>query len=132
MLLAGWLLYAGTSSPGGAFQSGAVLAGGIVLLHAAGIGARWWRDLPLTVIAVAGVGVFLAMAVPGAVTGGAWMEFDPSWAGPVIVVIETMLAIGIAAALVQLYLVLLGPDANPGTSPGATDPAVDARERGAE
>ncbi len=112
LLLAGWILYAGASSAGGAFQAGAVLAGGLLLLHASGAGWIMKSQRALTVVAVVGVAVFLLAAVAGPITGAVWLAFDPAWAGTLILVVETALALGIAAALVQLYLVLIGREAH--------------------
>ncbi|WP_295624028.1 hydrogenase subunit MbhD domain-containing protein [uncultured Corynebacterium sp.] len=113
LLLGGWLLYAGASSAGGAFQAGAVWAGGLVMLHAAGAGWLMRSRRALTIVAVSGVAVFLAAAFVGPITGDAWLALDPAWAGAVVVAVETALALGIAAALVQLYLVLIGREVRP-------------------
>lgn len=113
LLLGGWLLYAGASSAGGAFQAGAVWAGGFVMLHAAGAGWLLRSRRALTVTAVSGVAVFLAAALAGPITGDVWLALGPAWAGVVILAVETALALGIAAALVQLYLVLIGLEVRP-------------------
>ena len=57
VLLGLWLLFAGSSDSGGAFQSGAVLAGALILLRSAGVPldrltVRWLR--PLLIVGVIG------------------------------------------------------------------------------
>ncbi len=70
VLLAGYLLWAGASRPGGAFQAGAVLAGAGLLLHLAGTGIR--SRLPARVqraLLAGGFAGFLAVALGVTVTG---------------------------------------------------------------
>lgn len=106
VLLAAWLLFAGSSRPGGAFQSGAVLAALVLLLHLADrpvlpFGSRRTRLVP-----VAGVLAFVLVAAVGPALGGAWLQLDPAWAGPVIVALETVLAVAIGASLALVALSL--------------------------
>lgn len=108
LLIAGWLLVAGSSRPGGAFQAGAVLAGAMVLLHLAGadvLPRRRW--LALTV--VAGLMVFLLLAFLTAVAGGGWLVLDQSWAGGVILAVEAALALSIALALTGAFVAARPP-----------------------
>lgn len=109
LVLGAWLLFAGSSSPGGAFQSGAVLAGLLILLRTAGVrtgrfDAAWLR--PLLVL---GVVVFALAAALGPLTGGAWLSWGPGWAFAAILTVETCLTVGIAAGLYLLYLGLANP-----------------------
>lgn len=99
-----WLLFAGSSGSGGAFQAGAVLAGLLMLADAAG--ARSLPDLrrALPWGLAAGVLVFLAAAALGPATGRGWLDWEPSWGFPVILTVEIALTVGIAAALHLLYL----------------------------
>ncbi|MCP3425723.1 DUF4040 domain-containing protein [Rothia sp. AR01] len=109
LVLGAWLLFAGSSSPGGAFQSGAVLAGLLILLRIAGVrtgrfDAAWLR--PLLVL---GVVVFALAAALGPLAGGAWLSWGPGWAFAAILTVETCLTVGIAAGLYLLYLGLANP-----------------------
>ncbi|ROR72971.1 MnhB domain-containing protein [Bogoriella caseilytica] len=109
LLLAFWLLVAGSSQPGGAFQSGAVLAGLLILLRVAQVpvNRRVIRALPA--LLVAGVIAFLAAGLLGPAMGQAWLAWDPAWAFAAVFSIEVLLTCGIAAALSLLYLALENP-----------------------
>lgn len=110
LLLAGsWLLFSGSSGPGGAFQAGAVFAGLLILLRTAGVdlsvmSRRWLR--PLLVV---GVIVFILAGLVGPMTGQEWLSWDGGWAFPIIIVVEVFLTAGIAAGLYLLYLGLNNP-----------------------
>lgn len=100
-----WLLFAGSSGPGGAFQSGAVLAAVLILLRTAHLPlatpARWAP--PALVV---GVLVFLAAGALGPLTGDAWLAWDPAWAFAAVLTVEIALTVGIAAGLFLLFLAL--------------------------
>ncbi|MDO5626700.1 MAG: DUF4040 domain-containing protein [Mobilicoccus sp.] len=103
-LVAAWLLVAGSSRPGGAFQSGAVVAATLILLHASGV-----RPLtlgPLTrMLLSAGLAAFLAVAVGGLiVSGDTWLLLRGDFAGTIILVLEAALAVTIGFSLAMLYL----------------------------
>lgn len=106
VLLAAWLLFAGTSRPGGAFQSGAVLAALMLLLHLARRPLLPLGSGRARVVAVAGVLAFVLVAALGPVLGDAWLQLDPAWAEPVIVVLESVLAVAIGASLAMIALSL--------------------------
>lgn len=109
LLLAFWLLVAGSSQPGGAFQSGAVLAGLLILLRVAQVPVSRGviRALPALLVAV--VIAFLAAGLLGPAMGEAWLAWDPAWAFAAVFSIEVLLTCGIAAALALLYLALENP-----------------------
>lgn len=108
VLIAGWLLVAGTSRPGGAFQAGAVLAGAMVLLHLSGTATlprgRWF-----TVTIVLGLAVFLLLAAVTLAVGGGWLVLEQAWAGEVILAVEAALAVTIAAALAGAFVAARPP-----------------------
>lgn len=106
LLVSAWVLFAGSDRPGGAFQSGAVLAGALILMHAAGLGPAPRHGGLLQPALVAGLLVFLAAAAWGPATGGAWLALDPAWAGWVIVAVETTLALSIGTSLTVVFLAL--------------------------
>jgi multisubunit Na+/H+ antiporter MnhB subunit len=100
-----YLLWAGSHSPGGAFQGGAVLGAAGVL----------WvlsrpRDLPappsplLRAGLVAGAALFLAVGTAGLMAGHGFMGYPSPWAGALILVIETAATLSIALTLVALFL----------------------------
>ena len=102
VVIAGYLLWVGASEPGGAFQAGAVLAGGCLLLRLAG---RWNPGAGFVRWAASvGLLVFLltAIAMP-ALTGGL-LQFPPASAGMWILLIETAATVSIAAILTALFV----------------------------
>lgn len=104
VLAIGWLLVAGSTRPGGAFQAGALLAGGLVMMYLAGIGSgdrvrRWLRPL-----LVAGLSAFGLLAFGTVLLGQGWLTLDPSWAGPAILAVEAALTLSIGATLAALFV----------------------------
>ncbi|MDO5633756.1 MAG: DUF4040 domain-containing protein [Micrococcus sp.] len=102
-VLGAWLLFAGSSSPGGAFQSGAVFTALLVLLHVTGVDLSWLRRaLPWAL--AGGVLVFSVAALPVFGAGEGWL----GWAGPgalvLVLTVEIVLTVGITAGLFALYL----------------------------
>jgi multisubunit Na+/H+ antiporter MnhB subunit len=99
-----YLAWAGSYLPGGAFQAGALLAGGAVLLILTG---RLRIPLPpagLVRAAVAsGLAVFLAAGVWGLVVRGRLLAFPPAEASAIIMVVEVVLTLSIAAVLAALF-----------------------------
>jgi multisubunit Na+/H+ antiporter MnhB subunit len=109
LLLAAYLLWAGAHAPGGAFQAGAVLGAGGVLLILAG-----WRPSQellagrsLRVALVAGVVAFLAVSLLTMLLGGRLLEYPPAQAGALIFVIEAAATVAIAVALAAMFLALV-------------------------
>ncbi len=106
-LFGAFLLYIGKTGPGGAFQAG-VLWGAIgILLHLGGwpvfaVIPRWLGNLLLTV----GLGFFLVLGFLLMVGGGALFEYPTAHAGIMILVVETLAAISIAAALSAIFAYL--------------------------
>lgn len=107
LLVAGlWLLFAGSSDSGGAFQSGAVLAALLILLRVAGTdlaGLHVWVLRPALVV---GVLAFIAAGLLGYALTGDWLGWDPAWAFGAILTVEVLLTVGITAGLYTIYLAL--------------------------
>jgi multisubunit Na+/H+ antiporter MnhB subunit len=110
VLAAGYLLWAGSHRPGGAFQAGAVLGGGGVLLRLAGFipplrppGPAWRAGLLL------GFGVFLALAAWPIPEGKALLEYRGRAAGLAILLLESVLTLSIGLILVTLFLAAAPP-----------------------
>ena len=104
VLVAGYVLWAGSHRAGGAFQAGSILAGAGVLwvLSHGGAGpalARGWVRLALVagVTAFCGLGLIL---LPG---GGAFLQWPPQAAKALIVSIESAATVSIAITLVLLF-----------------------------
>lgn len=112
VVMAAYLVWVGSDRPGGAFQGGSVLAGGI-LLAAMGGSVRLPRsDDPVHRWAlVAGPLVFLVIGVAGAALGR-FLAYPPGTAKALIVTIEYFLACSIG---VTLALLVAGSPARGGT-----------------
>ncbi len=104
VVVAGYLLYAGTKAPGGAFQAGAVLGALVVLLLLAGlVQPPLHRDKLLRVGLTLGFGVFLAVAC-ATILFGRLLEYPPGWAYALILLIEGALTVSIALTLALLFV----------------------------
>lgn len=104
IVVAGYVLWVGGHAPGGAFQAGAVLAALGVLLHLTGV--DWSRRLSVSFerwLLIAGVAVFLAVGVGTMSAERRFLEYPPSWAKSLILLIEIVAAVSIAAILIALY-----------------------------
>lgn len=102
ILVAGYLLWAGSHRPGGAFQAGAVLAAAAVLLRLTGrvsavVEAATWLRLGLAL----GLGVFLAVGL--GTLPRALLAYPPDWAGTLVLIIESALTLSIALTLFTVF-----------------------------
>jgi len=101
-----YLVWAGSSQPGGAFQGGTVLAAAGVLCVMAGLVRAPGMAAPLWRLAlVAGPALFLALGLAGLAVGG-FLVLPPAMAKGLILTIEVFLTLSIA---VTLALMVLGP-----------------------
>jgi multisubunit Na+/H+ antiporter MnhB subunit len=104
LLVAAYLLWAGSSLPGGAFQAGAVLAAAGILLRLAGVGFNWMKHpLRLRLVLASGLAVFVAVGTGTLAAGRAFLEYPPMFAGSLILIIECIVTLSIALALVSLF-----------------------------
>lgn len=104
ILVAGYFLWIGTTAPGGAFQAGAILAGGGVLLLLAGkVRAPGMSTIGERLAFLIGPVFFLIVAGAPVVAGRNLLEYPQAWAGTLIFVVELLLAISIAFALVMFF-----------------------------
>ncbi len=102
LVVAIYLVWAGSSQPGGAFQAGTVLAAVWLLVVMAGLydePPASSRNLRLAL--VAGPGVFLAVGAVGAAFG-VFMGIPEGFAKPLILSIEFALTVSIAVTLALL------------------------------
>lgn len=104
VVVAGYLLWAGAHRAGGAFQAGALLAAAGVLLQ---LGGRPLLVLPAHAPQRAGLflgfAVFLAIALGGVLAGGALLQYPRTWAGDLILIVESTLGISIGLILLSLF-----------------------------
>ncbi|OGB23632.1 MAG: hypothetical protein A3I66_24270 [Burkholderiales bacterium RIFCSPLOWO2_02_FULL_57_36] len=104
MLVAGYLLWAGSHRPGGAFQAGSVLAAGGVLLYLAGLLPAWAAPGRLLRSGLAaGFMIFLAVAA-GSMINGSMLQYPPRHAGALILLIEAGLTVSLGLILAGLFL----------------------------
>lgn len=107
LLVAAYLLWRGSHAPGGAFPAGAVLgAGGILALLAGGV--HWMqqdnRQWLLRLLLIAGLALFLLVALGGLVVSGTYFQLPVAWAGRLILLVELGTALSIALMLMAFYL----------------------------
>lgn len=104
VLVAGHLLARGSHAPGGAFQAGALLGGAGILLI---LGGLLRPPDPSAAIVRGGLllgpAAFLAMAGTPLFTGGRLLQYPSGEAGPLIVAIESALAVSIALVLTVFF-----------------------------
>lgn len=104
LLVAGYLLWAGSSRPGGAFQAGALLAAAGVLLRLAGVRLpNFAHTVSAHALLVFGLAVFIAVGVGAMALEGRFLEYPPAWAGTLILGIELSLMLSIGLALLSLF-----------------------------
>jgi multisubunit Na+/H+ antiporter MnhB subunit len=105
VLAAGYILWRGASAPGGAFQAGALLASGVVLLRLSGLVPRLrWSFTPLRLLVLGGLLVFIGVALMTAWLGEGWLTYPSGAAKLLIVVIESVATLSIAASLSLLVV----------------------------
>lgn len=114
LVMAAYLVWAGSDLPGGAFQAGTVLAGGLLVAAMGGTIGLPSSDRPqLRAALVLGPVVFLAIGLAGIAAGGL-LVYPVGLAKALIVTIEYTLFLSIG---VTLALLVAGPPV-----PGASDP----------
>ena len=105
VLVGGYLLWRGTAGPGGAFQAGALLAAGAVVLRLTGLlPSLHWNLWPLRLLVLLGFGVFLAVAIATTWTGEGWLTYPRTWNDSIILGIEIAATLSIAATLTLLII----------------------------
>ncbi|SLN12208.1 putative monovalent cation/H+ antiporter subunit B [Roseivivax jejudonensis] len=104
ILVAGHLLWQGATAPGGAFQAGAVLAGGMLALVLAGIGPAGERIVRgALLLGLAGLAVFVGAALAAEGLTGRFLGYPAGAEKAWIIAIEASLTLSIAATLCLLF-----------------------------
>ena len=102
LVMAAYLVWVGSDLPGGAFQGGTVLAGGLLLAALGGaIALPRIDDTRLRVAIVAGPAVFLAVGL-GGIALGRFLSYPEGFEKSLIVTIEYSLALSIGVTLALL------------------------------
>jgi len=105
VLVAVYLLWAGATRSGGAFQAGAVLAGALLLARFAALPFDPLATRPVLrrAMLALGLAVFIAVALGAGGAAGAVLAYPAAWTGALVLVIEAALMLSIAASLVALF-----------------------------
>jgi multisubunit Na+/H+ antiporter MnhB subunit len=105
-----YILWVGAEAPGGAFQGGAILAAMWLLTMIAGlVAAPRIASRRLRLALVVGPAVFLAIGLAGFALPGGFLSYPASVTKPLIIAIEVVLTLSIAAILGVL---VAGPPAH--------------------
>ncbi|MCK4838811.1 MAG: hypothetical protein KAS94_08395 [Desulfobulbaceae bacterium] len=104
VLVGGYLLWAGSSQAGGAFQAGAILgAAGVLLILTS---SRLLSTMPKGLLAwgiCLGLFFFLAVAVGAVAPGGNFLEYRRSSATMIIIALEVVAAFSIGLSLAVFF-----------------------------
>lgn len=104
LVIAVYLVWAGSTLPGGAFQAGTVLGAVMLLTAMAGLAEPPpATDRRLLLALVAGPAVFLVIGLLGALFGS-FLGLPPAWSKTLIVAIEVALTGSIAVTLAYMVL----------------------------
>jgi multisubunit Na+/H+ antiporter MnhB subunit len=105
VLVSVYLVWRGAHAPGGAFQGGALLGGAAVLLLASGAVRVTGRTRQLAHYTIgAGLAGFLAIAIATLALRGALLDYPPAAAYALILGIEALVALLIAAVLADVFV----------------------------
>lgn len=122
ILVAGYLLWRGTSGAGGAFQAAAVLAGGGILAILVGaIPPPARSSTPARCGLALGFALFLAIAAAPLMTGGRLLAYPDGAAGGLILTIEAGLTLSIALLLVRFFPGPADRSGSPARSPARSE-----------
>jgi multisubunit Na+/H+ antiporter MnhB subunit len=104
ILVSGYILWIGKTAPGGAFQAGAVLAAGGILLATAAHRYNLSASKAMPWVTAIGLLVFILVALATTMVPGNFLQYPLALAGPLILVIEAAATLSIAAVLVRLFV----------------------------
>lgn len=105
IVIAGFLVWLGSSGPGGAFQAGAVLGASGILLALAGYDRPTWaRETVIRGALTIGLLAFIVIALLPMLGGGALLEYPDSTRKVLLLVLEGLLTLSIGASLASLFI----------------------------
>lgn len=115
VVIAGHLVWVGSSGPGGAFQAGAVLgAGGILLALAGHDRPAWVRQGVIRVALTIGLLTYIAIALLPLLIDGVLLDYPENLRKTLLLLLEGLLTLSIGASLVSLFLASASRDGNGG------------------
>jgi multisubunit Na+/H+ antiporter MnhB subunit len=103
IVMAGYMLWTGASLPGGAFQSGALLASAGVLIQLSGRLQFCFTSTMGKLLLTIGLITFTVIAVGVTTTTGVILQYPTELAAPLILLIESAATLSIASILLLLY-----------------------------
>jgi multisubunit Na+/H+ antiporter MnhB subunit len=105
ILVAGHLVWVGSSEPGGAFQGGAVLgAAGILLVLSGYAQPAWAGQRIVRWVLTVGLLAFIGVALYPMLGGGSLLQYPAESRKSLILFIEVLLTLSIGASIVSLFL----------------------------
>ena len=105
VLFGAYLLWRGSSAPGGAFQAGALLAAGMVVLRLNHLLPELhWQHWLIRILVNGGALFFLAVAAACHWLGDSFLRYPADWSGTLILAIEIVATLSIAATLTLLVV----------------------------
>jgi len=104
VIVGAYLLWIGKYAPGGAFQAGAVLAAGGVLLVTSVVRLNHITIKSVPIGLSIGLLTFLAVALATMIAGRNFLQYPLPWASTLILVIEAAATISIAVILTILFI----------------------------
>jgi multisubunit Na+/H+ antiporter MnhB subunit len=116
ILIGGYILWIGKYAPGGAFQAGAILAAGGILLSTAAVPFNRFARKTMPFAMGIGLMTFIVVALATMLVRGNFLQYPVAQAGTLILVIEAAATISIAIILIILFI-----GGNPDVSTTAKD-----------
>jgi multisubunit Na+/H+ antiporter MnhB subunit len=114
ILTGGYILWIGKYAPGGAFQAGAILAAGGILLSTAELPFNRFASRAMPFVTAIGLLTFIVVALATMMVRGNFLQYPVAQAGTLILLIEAAATISIAIILTLLFI-----GGNPKKSPTA-------------
>lgn len=103
LIFAGYLLWAGATQPGGAFQAGALLAGACVLMFQTNAYRINYTSIMARSLMACGLAMFIAVGLALMCFEGSLLKYPLDYAGVLILLIESAATLSIAICLASLY-----------------------------
>lgn len=122
VLIAGYVLWAGTAGPGGAFQAGALLAAAGVLAKLAGVPvfAAHGR-LALRAGLAAGFATFVAIGLATALHSGTFLDYPASAATILMLLLEFSATVSVALTLLGMFVSVMYDGGRDAANAGGTE-----------
>ena len=104
IIVGGYILWIGKYAPGGAFQAGAILAAGGILLSTAAVPFNRFASKAMPFAMAIGLLTFIVVALATMMVRGNFLQYPLAQAGTLILVVEAAATISIAIILTLLFI----------------------------